>query len=431
MAKSIQAIRGMHDILPEQVALWQALEDRTRQVTESYGYAEVRTPVLELTELFKRSIGEVTDIVEKEMYSFEDRNGDWLTLRPEGTASCVRAAIEHGLLTQPQRLWYRGAMFRHERPQRGRYRQFHQIGAEVLGLPGPDIDQELILLTRRIWNAVGLYDLHLQINTLGDADDRTAYRRELVRYLEASAEHLDEDSRRRLQTNPLRVLDSKNPDMQEIIAGAPSILDHLGPGSRDHFEQLCRGLERSGIGYEINPRLVRGLDYYNRTVFEWVTDRLGTQGTVCAGGRYDGLVEQLGGRPTPAVGFAMGLERLVSLLEEAPLASPRLDVYLVAVGEAAQAEALTLAEALRDEAPGLRVLGHCGGGSFKSQFKKADKSGARYAVVLGDDELARGVAGVKPMRGEGGQTEVEIDALAAFLTARTGDEGSELTGVEV
>jgi histidyl-tRNA synthetase len=353
MAQNIQAIRGMHDVTPERVGLWQALEDGARRVLDAYGYAEIRTPLVEVTELFKRSIGEVTDIVEKEMYSFEDRNGDSLSLRPEGTASCVRAAIEHGLLNQPQRLWYRGPMFRRERPQKGRYRQFHQIGVEVFGLDGPDIDQEVILLTRRIWATLGLTSLRLELNSLGDGEERAAYRDELVRYLEANAERLDEDSLRRMQTNPLRVLDSKNPDMREVIAAAPSILDHLGEASRSHFEQLCAGLDAAGIGYEINPRLVRGLDYYNRTVFEWITDELGAQGTVCAGGRYDGLVTQLGGRPTPAVGFAMGLERLVALLETAaPAPEPALDAYLVAVGAEAQCEVLPLAERLRDAAPG-------------------------------------------------------------------------------
>jgi histidyl-tRNA synthetase len=418
MAKNIQAIRGMHDVLPDQSPLWQRLEDAARQVLDAYGYAEIRTPLVEVTELFKRSIGEVTDIVEKEMYSFEDRNGDSLSLRPEGTASCVRAAIEHGLLAQPQRLWYRGPMFRHERPQRGRYRQFHQIGVEVFGLPGPDIDQEVVLLTRRIWSALGLHDLTLEINTLGEGDERAAYRDQLVRYLVANDEALDEDSRRRLGTNPLRVLDSKNPDMQQIIAGAPSILEHLGEASRSHFEEFCAGLDAAGIPYRINPRLVRGLDYYNRTVFEWVTDRLGAQGTVCAGGRYDVLVEQLGGRPTPAVGFAMGLERLIDLLGATTSVSPPLlDAYLVAVGEAAQRAALPLAERLRDAAPELRVLCHCGGGSFKSQFKKADKSGARYALVLGDGELERGVVGVKPLRAGQEQEEVPLDSLAQYLLA--------------
>ena len=419
MAKNIQAIRGMHDALPEQTPLWQAVEDRTRQVLEAYGYAEVRTPLVEVTELFKRSIGEITDIVEKEMYSFEDRNGDSLSLRPEGTASCVRAAIEHGLLNQPQRLWYRGPMFRHERPQRGRYRQFHQIGVEVLGLPGPDIDQEVVMLTRRIWQVLGLTDLHLEINTLGEAEERTAYRDKLARYLSANEEQLDEDSRRRLATNPLRVLDSKNTHMREVIAGAPSILDQLGDESRSHFDTFCAGLDAAGIPYRINPRLVRGLDYYNRTVFEWVTDSLGAQGTVCAGGRYDGLVAQLGGRPTTAVGFAMGLERLVALLEMTPPAlRPPVDAYLVAVGDRARREALPMAERLRDTAPGLRLMSHCGGGSFKSQFKKADKSGARYALILGDGELERGVVGVKPLREAGEQADVPLDALAEFLLTR-------------
>ena len=419
MTGKIQAIRGMHDILPNRIRLWQALEDSARKVLDAYGYAEIRTPLVEVTDLFKRSIGEVTDIVEKEMYSFEDRNGDWLSLRPEGTASCVRAAIEHGLLEQPQRLWYRGPMFRHERPQKGRYRQFHQIGVEVFGLRGPDVDQEVVLLTRRIWESLGLQGLRLEINSLGEGEERAAYRDDLVRYLETNAGRLDEDSRRRLRTNPMRVLDSKNPEMREVIAGAPVIIDHLGAESRAHFDDFRDGLDAAGIRYEINPRLVRGLDYYNRTVFEWITDDLGAQGTVCAGGRYDGLVAQLGGRHTPAVGFAMGLERLVALLESVSRPSAAaLDAYLVAVGEAAQREALPLAERLRDEAPVLRLLCHCGGGSFKSQFKKADRSGARYAVVLGEGELARGVAGVKPLREEGAQVEVALDSLADFLTGR-------------
>jgi len=421
MAKNIQAIRGMHDMLPDQIGLWQRLEDGTRQVLESYGYREIRTPLVEVTELFKRSIGEVTDIVEKEMYSFPDSSGDRLSLRPEGTASCVRAAIEHGLLDQPRRLWYRGPMYRHERPQKGRYRQFHQIGVEVFGLEGPDIDQEVLFLTARLWRTLGLAALRLEVNSLGDAEERAAYRAELVAYLEAHHCHLDEDSRRRLLTNPLRVLDSKNPELREVIAGAPILLDHLGEASRQHFAAFCAGLEAAGIPYEVNPRLVRGLDYYNRTVFEWITDDLGAQGTVCAGGRYDGLVAQLGGRPTPAVGFAMGLERLVALLEaaaaSAPEASPALDAYLVAVGDAAQAAAPTLAERLRDLAPDLRLQCHCGGGSFKSQFKKADRSGARFALVLGEGELARGVLGVKPLRGEGEQRDLPFDELGPFLLA--------------
>jgi len=408
----------MHDILPEHIGRWQTLEDRARAVLEGYGYQEIRTPLVEVTDLFERSIGEVTDIVEKEMYSFEDRNGDSLSLRPEGTASCVRAAVEHGLLSAPRRLWYRGPMFRHERPQKGRYRQFHQIGVEVFGLAGPDIDQEVILLTRRLWDTLGLGNLRLEINSLGDSEERAAYRRELVSYLEGHLEDLDEDSRRRLRTNPLRVLDTKHPDTQAVIAGAPRIPDYLGGESRTHFDRLCAGLDAAGVGYRVNPRLVRGLDYYNRTVFEWITDTLGAQGTVCAGGRYDTLVARLGGRPTPAVGFALGLERLVSRLEAEPLPDGGVDAYLIAVGDGPQAKALLVAETLRDTSPGLRLICHCGGGSFKSQFKKADRSGARYALVLGEDELARGVIGVKPLREEGEQSEVALEQLGAFLATR-------------
>jgi len=409
----------MHDILPEQISLWQTLEDRARVVLEGYGYQELRTPLLEVTELFARSIGEVTDIVEKEMYSFDDRNGESLSLRPEGTASCVRAAIEHGLFSSPRRLWYRGPMFRHERPQKGRYRQFHQIGVEVFGLEGPDIDQEVVLLTRRLWNAVGLRGLRLEINSLGEGEERAVYCRELTDYLQRDVQYLDEDSRRRLQTNPLRVLDSKNPDMQEVIAGAPRILDHLGKESREHFDRFCAGLDQAGIGYQVNPRLVRGLDYYNRTVFEWITDSLGAQGTVCAGGRYDTLVAQLGGPRTPAVGFALGLERLVAMLGAGQsLSLDGLDAYLVAVGEAPMAKALVVAEDLRNAVPGLRLLCHCGGGSFKSQFKKADRSGARYALVLGEGELERGIIGVKPLREAGEQLEVALEELPAFFTGK-------------
>ncbi|NBC96217.1 MAG: histidine--tRNA ligase, partial [Deinococcus-Thermus bacterium] len=370
-------------------------------------------PLVEVTELFKRSIGEVTDIVEKEMYSFADRGGDQLSLRPEGTASCVRAAIEHGLLDQPQRLWYRGPMFRRERPQRGRYRQFHQIGVEVFGLPGPDIDLEVILLTRRLWQALGLGELRLEINSLGDSAERAAYREALVAYLDGHREQLDDDSRRRLATNPLRILDSKNPDLAAVLAGAPSLLDALGETSRAHFAAVCEGLDAAGIPYHVNPRLVRGLDYYNRTVFEWISDDLGAQGTVCAGGRYDGLVEQLGGRPTPAIGFAIGVERIIALINAGD--PPAADAYLIAVGERAGAAALQLAERLRDQLPGLRLLCHCGGGSFKSQFKRADRSGARVALVLGDDELDRGRIGIKPLRADAEQVSVAIDALAERL----------------
>ena len=427
MTTKIQAIRGMHDILPERSALWQALEDSARSVLERYGYQEIRTPLLEVTELFKRSIGEVTDIVEKEMYSFEDRGGDQLALRPEGTASCVRAAIEHGLLEQPQRIWYRGPMFRRERPQRGRYRQFHQIGVEVLGLSGPDVDLEVILMTRRLWQALGLGGLRLEINSLGDSDERSRYRAALVDYLERRRDELDADSVKRLSTNPLRVLDSKHPQMQPVIGEAPSLLDFLGDETRAHFQRIRDGLDAAGIAYQVNPRLVRGLDYYNRTVFEWITDDLGAQGTVCAGGRYDGLVAQLGGRPTPAVGFAMGLERLIELLG-ADVADSGLDAYLVAVGERAEAAAIGVAEDLRDRIPSLRLRCHCGGGSFKSQFKKADRSGARIALVLGDAELDQGTIGIKPLREDAEQRTVALDALpdalAAYGAMRAGASGA-------
>ncbi len=418
MAKNIQAIRGMRDILPDQTPLWQLLENRVRGVLASYGYSEIRMPILEMTDLFKRSIGEVTDIVEKEMYTFDDRNGDSLTLRPEGTAGCVRAGIENGLFyNQVQRLWYQGPMFRHERPQKGRFRQFNQIGVETYGMDGPDIDLEVILITNRIWQALGLAGLELQINTLGTSEERVAYRDKLVEYLSANQDQLDEESLRRLQTNPLRILDSKNMDMRELIAAAPSLMDYLGDESKSHFETLCNGLEEADVSYVVNPRLVRGLDYYSRTVFEWITDQLGAQGTVCAGGRYDGLVEQLGGRSTPAIGFAMGVERLISLLEESDTASQidGLHAYMVLVGEESQRQGLILAERLRRLIPGLRLLTNCGGGSFKSQFKKADRSGARFALVIGEDELQRGVAGVKPLRDNSEQQEIALDGLEAFF----------------
>jgi histidyl-tRNA synthetase len=421
MAKNIQAIRGMRDILPDQTPLWQLFEQRVRGVLAGYGYSEIRMPALEMTELFKRSIGEVTDIVEKEMYTFEDRNGDSLTLRPEGTAGCVRAGIENGLFyNQVQRLWYQGAMFRHERPQKGRFRQFHQIGVETYGMDGPDIDLEVILITNRIWQLLGLDGLELQINTLGTSDERLAYREKLVEYLSDRKDQLDEESLRRLGTNPLRILDSKNQDMQELIAAAPALMEYLGEESKAHFETLCAGLDEVGVEYRVNQRLVRGLDYYSRTVFEWVTDRLGAQGTVCAGGRYDALVEQLGGRPTPAIGFAMGVERLISLLEETDFAAQTsgIHAYMVLVGEEPQRQGLVLAERLRDQIPGLRLLTNCGGGSFKSQFKKADRSGARYALVIGDDELQRGVAGVKPLRDSSEQQEIALEDLEKFFLDR-------------
>ncbi len=421
MGKNIQAIRGMRDILPEQTPLWQLLQGSVQRVLERYGYREIRMPLLEMTELFRRSIGEVTDIVEKEMYTFEDRNGDSLTLRPEGTAGCVRAGIENGLFfNQVQRLWYQGAMFRHERPQKGRFRQFHQIGVETYGMEGPDIDTEIILLSRRIWQDLGLDGLELQLNTLGSSEERATYRQELVTYLEGHKDSLDGDSLRRLESNPLRILDSKNSEMEEIIANAPALMDHLGRESRHHFESICTGLDAAGVEYVVNPRLVRGLDYYARTVFEWVTDRLGAQGTVCAGGRYDGLVEQLGGRATPAIGFAMGVERLISLLEEAAIVPEDVEphAYLVLVGDEPQRQGVVIAEQLRDRLPDLRLIVHCGGGSFKSQFKKADRSGAHYALIMGEDELERRVVGVKPLREKMGQQEIKLDELAGFLQQR-------------
>ena len=405
----------MKDILPDQTPLWQFLERRVRAVLNSYAYQEIRMPIVESTDLFKRSIGEVTDIVEKEMYTFDDRNGDSLTLRPEGTAGCVRAGIENGLLhNQIQRLWYQGAMFRHERPQKGRYRQFHQIGVETFGLAGPDIDLEVLLITARIWNAIGLDGLELQINTLGTSDERKAYRDKLVAYLEQFQDQLDEDSQRRLGTNPLRILDSKNPAMQEIISNAPALIDELGDESREHFDWICKGLEANGVSYVINPRLVRGLDYYSRTVFEWVTDRLGAQGTVCAGGRYDALVSQLGGRETPAVGFAMGMERLVAILQEDGKAEGlgHADIYMVLMGDKAISEGFKIAESLRNEIPQLGLQVNCGGGSFKSQFKKADKSGARYALVLGEDELEKGIISLKPLRDKQDQKELPLQSLS-------------------
>ncbi len=419
MAKAIQAIRGMHDILPDEAVYWQFLERHAKALLSAYGYRELRLPIVEKTDLFRRSIGEVTDIVEKEMYTFDDRNGDSLTLRPEGTAGCARAGIEHGLLhNQIQRLWYAGPMFRHERPQKGRYRQFYQIGAEVFGLTGPDIDAELILMTRRLWQRLGLGDMvQLQLNTLGTQAVRQGYRDQLVAYLKDHYAHLDEDSRRRLESNPLRVLDSKNPDMQAIIAAAPTLWDYLDDESRDHFEGLKALLDEAGVPYQLNPRLVRGLDYYGKTVFEWITDRLGAQGTVCAGGRYDVLVEYLGGRPTPACGFAMGLERLVALLAEAPtpLPEPHPDCYLVMVGDAAQHRGMVVAERLRDELPQLQLVVNCGGGSFKAQMKRADRSGARWALVLGEDEVAGGQIAVKPLREAGEQLTISQGELAGYL----------------
>ncbi|WP_456490466.1 histidine--tRNA ligase [Marinobacter nauticus] len=421
MLAKIQAIRGMNDILPDQTPVWQYVESTVRQVLGQYGYQEIRMPVVEHTELFKRSIGEVTDIVEKEMYTFEDRNGDSLTLRPEGTAGCVRAAEEHGLLfNQTRRLWYTGPMFRHERPQKGRYRQFHQIGVECFGMAGPDIDAELLILTARLWSALGLSDhARLEINSIGTSDSRKVYRQALVAYLEQYQGKLDDDSKRRLTTNPLRILDSKDPATREILQGAPSLDDYLDDESRQHFEQLKAMLDAAGVAYTVNPALVRGLDYYGKTVFEWITDSLGAQGTICAGGRYDGLVEQLGGKPTVAVGFAMGLERLILLLETLELVPEHVnnqaDVYVTAMGDQAVAPAMALAETLRNELPGRIVVSHCGGGSFKSQMKKADRSGARFAVILGENEIAQGTAGLKPLRDDQPQQEIAQADLAGVL----------------
>ncbi|MEW6645841.1 MAG: histidine--tRNA ligase [Pseudomonadota bacterium] len=419
MSGNIQAVRGMNDILPEQTPTWQFVEQTLRALLASYGYSEVRMPIVEKTELFKRSIGEVTDIVEKEMYTFEDRNGDSLTLRPEGTAGCVRAAIENGLLyNQTQKLWYLGPMFRHERPQKGRYRQFHQLGVEVFGLEGPDVDAELILMSARLWRLLGLEDsVTLQLNSLGSSYARAMYREKLVHYFEQNMDQLDEDSRRRLSSNPLRILDSKNPDMAALIAAAPKLTEHLDAESKLHFDGLCAQLEAAGISYQINPCLVRGLDYYGRTVFEWVTDKLGAQGTVCAGGRFDGLVEQLGGKATPAIGFAIGLERLTALLDEGvvPLEQFRPHVYLARVGDAAQQHALLLAERLHDEVPGLRVQLNHGGGSFKNQLKRADKSGAALALVMGEEEVVNGTVGIKPLREQAEQQTLALDQIVPFL----------------
>ncbi len=413
----------MNDLLPDQSPVWQYLETQVKSVLQAYGYAEIRTPIVEQTELFKRSIGEVTDIVEKEMYTFEDRNGDSLTLRPEGTASCVRAAEQHGLLyNQVQRLWYTGPMFRHERPQKGRYRQFHQVGAEAFGMDGPDIDAEVIIMSAQLWKRLGLIDsVELQLNTLGSAEARARFKEDLVSYLSARKDQLDADSQRRLESNPLRILDSKDQNTQQLLNDAPHFHDYIDDESKTHFEQLKLLLEAAGIEYRVNSRLVRGLDYYGKTVFEWVTDALGAQGTVCAGGRYDGLVSQLGGKPTPAVGFAMGVERLVLLLEELQLVPDsvrqRVDVYVIGMGDNNLATAMGVAETLRNEA-GLRVQLHCGGGSFKSQMKKADKSGADFAILIGDEERVASEVSLKPLRGNGDQIRVANDSLVSELKGK-------------
>ncbi|AKE52470.1 histidine--tRNA ligase [Kangiella geojedonensis] len=418
MAQKIQAIRGMNDTLPEQTPYWQKLEAILRRLMGSYGYSEIRMPIVEKTQLFKRAVGEVTDIVEKEMYTFEDRNGDSLSLRPEGTASCVRAGIEHGLLyNQEQRLWYMGPMFRHERPQKGRYRQFHQLGVETFGIASADVDAELILMTARLWKELGLADsVRLEINSLGSNEARAAYRDKLVAFLEPIKEQLDEDSQRRLTTNPLRILDSKNPEVQALVKDAPKLSEHLDEESEQHFKVLCDILDANGVCYEVNTNLVRGLDYYNRTVFEWITDKLGAQGTICAGGRYDGLTEQLGGHATTASGFAMGIERIVALLEEIEPIKPRLaDVYIVALGEAAEINAIQLAEKLRDELPTLKVRNNFGGGNFKKQFKRADKSGADIALVIGEEEVQEQTVGVKFLREQKDQLQLAQSDVAEQL----------------
>jgi histidyl-tRNA synthetase len=415
------AIRGMNDILPDESATWRLVESVVRQVIEAYGYREIRLPILERTEVFARAIGEATDIVEKEMYSFKDRNDESLTMRPEGTAGMVRAGITNGLFhNQRQKLWTVGPMFRYEKPQKGRYRQFHQFDVEAMGYEGPDIDAELIIMCARLWEKLGLGRLSLEINTLGMPDTRGKYRQELVRYFSAVKSQLDEDSIRRLEKNPLRILDSKNPDMQGLIAAAPVMIDHIDATSAAHFDGLKSLLDAADVPYTVNPRLVRGLDYYNLTVFEWITDALGAQGAVCAGGRYDGLVEKLGGKATPAIGWAMGVERLVGLYEACggQAGEPSVDIYIVAAGKGAVDCGFVVAENLRDRIPGVKVELNLGGGSFKSQLKRADKSGAAYAVILGEDEVSRNEAGLKALRSSGDQVTVMLDQLAETLGVR-------------
>jgi len=414
MANALQAVRGMNDVLPDAAPLWAFFEETVRDVFRQYGYRNIRTPIVEKTELFVRGVGEVTDIVEKEMYTFDD-NGESLSLRPEGTAPTVRAALEHNLLYDgPKRLWYSGPLFRHERPQKGRYRQYDTFGAEALGFAGPDIDIELLVMAHRLWQRLGLADITLELNTIGSATERRAFREQLVAHFQKTPDLLDADAKRRLHTNPLRILDSKNPAMQEMIEAAPKLMDTLGAESRALFEEVQQGMRDAGIAYRVNPRLVRGLDYYNATVFEWVTTRLGAQSAVCSGGRYDGLFEQLGGKPTPGCGFGIGADRIILLLQDADRkidASPL--AYVVHVGDAAGPLARRMAESLRGD--GHAVIVHAGGGSFKSQMKKADASGARFALLIGDDEAAAGTVAVKPLRAEGEQVAVPATALAAHL----------------
>ncbi|MCC5015971.1 MULTISPECIES: histidine--tRNA ligase [unclassified Legionella] len=419
VGERIQAVRGMNDVLPHQTMLWRLLEKIFIQCLLQYGYQEIRFPLVESTQLFKRTIGEVTDIVEKEMYTFTDLNGDSLTLRPEGTAGCLRACLEHGLLhNQQQKLWYMGPMFRHEKPQKGRYRQFNQFGVEALGIEGEAIELELIAICQRLWTALGISSLvHLQINTLGELSERQQYREELVDYFTTHFDQLDEDSKRRLDRNPLRILDSKNPDMQALLGKAPKLMDSLGPESQKRFANLCEGLTKMGIAYSVNPLLVRGLDYYGHMVFEWVTDQLGSQATVCAGGRYDVLVEQLGGNATPAVGFAMGAERLLLLLQNSPtieIQEPKA-LFIIAAGADAMSQALLLAEELRNTNPNWQVITNTAGGGFKSQFKKADKSGAEFALILGEDEVRQGVIGVKNLRSHEEQATIPQRELSKYL----------------
>jgi histidyl-tRNA synthetase len=411
-----QSVKGFYDILPEFTPLWQKLEDTARHVLSQYGYRNIRMPIVEPTDLFIRSVGEHTDIVEKEMYSWDDAlNGDRLTLRPEGTAGCVRAVVEHSLTYNgPQRLWYTGPMFRHENVQKGRQRQFHQIGVEAFGFDGPDVDAEQIILLARLWRALGIADVELQLNSIGDAEERAEFRKSLIAYFEQHADLLDEDAKRRLHSNPLRILDSKNPRMQDMIEGAPKLIDCLGDETRAHFAGLCKQLDAAGIEYKLNSRLVRGLDYYNRTVFEWVTTKLGSQGTIAGGGRYDSLVQRLGGESTPACGFGIGLERVFLLMQEYGVeAEFKPDAYLVNVGELAEAQAVVIAEQLRDA--GLSVVVHAGGGSFKSQMKKADRSGAKYALILGDDEVQAQLIAVKPMVGGGEQVKASLSETIDIL----------------
>ncbi len=418
MSTHLQAVRGMNDIVPPASAAWREFEDTVAGLLTRYGYGEIRMPLVEQSAVFKRSIGDATDIVQKEMYSFDDRNGDSLTLRPEGTASCVRAVLQNGLLQQlPLRLWYAGPMFRHERPQRGRHRQFHQIGVEVFGAAGPDIDAEIILMTARLWRALDVPNLRLEMNSLGSSEARARYRATLSEYFRSHFEALDQDSRERLERNPLRILDSKNPAMRTLIDSAPSLADHLDEESSAHFENLCEMLAANGVEVHRNPRLVRGLDYYSKTVFEWITTELGAQGTVCAGGRYDGLVELMGGKPTPAIGFAMGVERLFELCAAQTRAPAQPAVYVSATSEALDAHAVNLAEQLRTRLPGWHILLHVGGGSLKSRMKKADKSGAAVALLLGEDEIAHGAVAVKPLRGDHPQAVHPQDTVAEVLEA--------------